>query len=80
MRMFELKERESTESRRAVGKRKFQLDGSDSIAPSSKLLVLMSDLDTLRERSKELEKPLKRHGLLIYLLMLVWCLVNGRQC
>ena len=59
MRMFELKERESMEVRRA-GRRKFQLDGSDGIEPSSKLFVLMSDLDLLRERSKELEKPLKR--------------------
>lgn len=60
MRMFELKERESAEGRR-VGRKKFQLDGSDGIEQSSKLLVLMNDLDTLYERSKTLEKPQKRY-------------------
>lgn len=59
MRMFELRERESAEVRRA-GRKRFALDGSDGIEPSSKLLVLMNDLDRLQERSKELGKPLKR--------------------
>ena len=59
MRMFELRERESAEVRRA-GRKRFALDGSDGIEPSSKLLVLMNDLDTLQDRSKEIEKPLKR--------------------
>jgi SNF2 family DNA or RNA helicase len=62
MRMFELKERESTEIKRA-GRRKVQLDGSDAIEPSSKLQVLMNDLDELQERSKGREKPLKRYCL-----------------
>ena len=59
MTMFELRERESAEARRA-GRKRFALDGSDGIEPSSKLLVLMNDLDALQERSKELGKPLKR--------------------
>jgi SNF2 family DNA or RNA helicase len=62
MRMFELRERESVEVRR-TGRRKFQLDGSEGIEPSSKLLVLMNDLDLLQEKSKELDKPLKRYTL-----------------
>jgi SNF2 family DNA or RNA helicase len=59
MSMFELKERESADVRKA-GKKKFQLDGSEDIEPSSKLLVLMNDLDELQEKSKILKKPLKR--------------------
>ena len=59
MTMFELRERESAEVRR-VGRKRFALDGSDGIEASSKLLVLMNNLDELQERSKELGKPLKR--------------------
>jgi SNF2 family DNA or RNA helicase len=58
MKMFELKERDAAEVKKA-GRRKFALDGSDGIEPSSKLMVLMNDLDTLQERSKEADKPLK---------------------
>ena len=61
MRMFELRERESAEVRRA-GRKRFNLDGSDGIEPSSKLQVLMNDLESLRENSKTLGKPLKRFG------------------
>ena len=60
MRMFELRERESAEVRR-TGRKRFQFDGSDGIEPSSKLLVLMSDLEVFQEKSKELGKPLKRY-------------------
>lgn len=59
MRMFELRERESAEVRR-TGRKRFQLDGSDGIEPSSKLLALMSDLEVLQEQSKAGGKPLKR--------------------
>ena len=59
MKMFELKERESVEVKKAVRKR-FQLDGGDNIEPSSKLTVLMNDLDILQEKSKGSERPLKR--------------------
>jgi len=58
MTMFELREREAADVRKQ-GRRRFQLDGSDGIEPSSKLLVLINDLDELQEKSKELEKPLK---------------------
>jgi SNF2 family DNA or RNA helicase len=60
MRMFELKERESMDVRRA-GRKRFLLDGSDGIEQSSKLQVLMNDLDTLQEKSKEIGRPLKRY-------------------
>jgi len=60
MKMFELKERESAEIRRA-GRKKFQLDGSEGIEPSSKLQTLMNDLEGLQERSQVLDKPLKRY-------------------
>jgi SNF2 family DNA or RNA helicase len=63
MRMFELKERESVEVRRAI-RRKLQFDGSEGIEPSSKLRVLIGDLEKLHERSKELNRPLKRYLLL----------------
>ena len=56
--MFELREREAAEVRKQ-GRKRFQLDGSDNIEPSSKLLVLMHDLDELQEKSKEMGKPLK---------------------
>jgi SNF2 family DNA or RNA helicase len=59
MRFFELREREGVEVKRN-GRKKFQLDGSDGVEPSSKLQVLMNDLDALQERSQSLEKPLKR--------------------
>ena len=59
MQMFELKEREPAEVKKA-GRNKFKLDGSDGIEPSSKLQVLVNDLDVLQEKSKELEKPIKR--------------------
>jgi SNF2 family DNA or RNA helicase len=59
MRMFELRDKEPTEVKRAARK-KFNLDGSDGIEPSSKLQVLMNDLEGLREKSKVLGKPLKR--------------------
>ena len=62
MTMFELREREGAEVRKQ-GKKKFQLDGSDGIEPSSKLFVLMNDLDELHEKSKELGKPLKRYAI-----------------
>ena len=78
--MFELREREAADVRKQ-GRRRFQLDGSDGIEPSSKLLVLINDLDELQEKSKELGKPLKRYlcpwG---WWLMVVWCLVSGQQC
>jgi len=63
MKMFELKERDAAEVKRAA-RRKFALDGSDGIEPSSKLMVLMDDLDTLRERSNGLGTPLKRYPIL----------------
>jgi SNF2 family DNA or RNA helicase len=60
MKFFELCERESVEVKRN-GKRKFLLDGSEGIEPSSKLQVLMNDLETLQEKSHGIEKPLKRY-------------------
>jgi SNF2 family DNA or RNA helicase len=59
MKMFELRERESVEAKRN-GRKKFSLDGSEKIEPSSKLQVLMNDLETLQEKSQGLGKPLKR--------------------
>jgi hypothetical protein len=35
---------------RKQGRKRFQLDGSDAIEPSSKLLVLIDDLDELQEK------------------------------
>jgi len=58
MKMFELRERESVEAKRN-GRKKFSLDGSEKIEPSSKLQVLMNDLETLQEKSQGLGKPLK---------------------
>jgi SNF2 family DNA or RNA helicase len=65
MRMFELRERESVEVRRA-GRKKFALDGSDGIEASSKLQVLLDDLETLREQSKVAGKPIKRYSDLVW--------------
>ena len=80
MTMFELREREAADVRKQ-GRKRFQLDGSDGIEPSSKLLVLINDLDELQEKSKELGKPLKRYLCpWRWWLMVVWCLVSGRQC
>jgi len=39
---------------RKQGWKRFQLDGSDGIEPSSKLLVLIYDLHELQEKSKDL--------------------------
>lgn len=79
MRMFELRERESTEIKRA-GRKKFHLDGSDAIEPSSKLQVLMNDLDELQEKSKGREKPLKRYCLSHSLLTPASFSVSGQRC
>ena len=79
MRMFELRERESVEVRRA-GRKKFAIDGSDGIERSSKLQVLLDDLGALEERSKEIGKPLKRYSMDFQGVTVVLFLVSGQRC
>lgn len=80
MRIFELKEKESGEALKASKRRRFALDGSDNIEPSSKLLVLMGDLEGLQGRSNSSEKPLKRYDIISNYLMVVSYSVSGPRC